>query len=77
MDFVGFTSSGLSYTNWVGFRENLPGWLDRLIGEQRILPDRGCHLTPSRNLKGSSVPSLLHAQLVAARDVLGKEGARR
>jgi hypothetical protein len=40
MDFVGFTSSGLSHTNWVGFRENLPGRLDPLIGEQRILPDR-------------------------------------
>jgi hypothetical protein len=26
-----------SHTNWVGFRENLPGRLDRLIGEQRML----------------------------------------
>jgi hypothetical protein len=45
MDLVGFTSSGLSHTNWVGFRENLPGRLDRLIGEQRMLPDRPrvCH----------------------------------
>jgi hypothetical protein len=45
MDLVGFTSSGLSHTNWVGFRENLPGRLDRLIGEQRLLPDRprACH----------------------------------
>src|ERR1044071_1136484 len=24
VDLVGFTSSGLSHTNWVGFRENLP-----------------------------------------------------
>src|ERR1700688_2058459 len=24
VDPVGFTSSGLSHTNWVGFRENLP-----------------------------------------------------
>ena len=26
---VGFTSSGLSHTNWVGFRENPPERLDR------------------------------------------------
>jgi hypothetical protein len=31
-------SSGLSQTNWVGFRENLPERLDRLIGEQRMPP---------------------------------------
>src|SRR6267378_275511 len=35
VDLVGFTGSGLSHTNWVGFRENLPERLDRLIGEQR------------------------------------------
>jgi hypothetical protein len=35
VDLVGFTSSGLSHTNWVGFRENVPERLDRLIGEQR------------------------------------------
>ena len=38
VDLVGFTSSGLSQTNWVGFRENLPERLDRLIGEQRMPP---------------------------------------
>src|SRR5229473_7371131 len=38
VDLVGFTSSGLSQTNWVGFRENLPERLDRLIGEHRMLP---------------------------------------
>jgi hypothetical protein len=37
-DLVGFTGSGLSNTNWVGFRENLPERLDRLIGEQRMPP---------------------------------------
>src|SRR5438045_9730790 len=37
-DLVGFTSSGLSQTNWVGFRENLPERLDRLIGEERMPP---------------------------------------
>jgi hypothetical protein len=31
VDLVGFTGSGLSHTNWVGFRENLPERLDRLI----------------------------------------------
>src|ERR1700760_5092939 len=38
VDLVGFTSSGLSHTNWVGFRENLPERLDRLIGEERMPP---------------------------------------
>src|SRR5260221_10430361 len=38
VDLVGFTSSGLSHTNWVGFRENLPERLDRLIGEQSMPP---------------------------------------
>ncbi len=38
VDLVGFTGSGLSHTNWVGFRENLPERLDRLIGEQRLSP---------------------------------------
>jgi hypothetical protein len=33
VNLVGFTSSGLSQTNWAGFRENLPERLDRLIGE--------------------------------------------
>jgi hypothetical protein len=38
VDLVGFTGSGLSHTNWVGFRENLPERLDRLIGKQRMPP---------------------------------------
>jgi hypothetical protein len=38
VDLVGFTGSGLFLTNWVGFRENLPERLDRLIGEQRMPP---------------------------------------
>src|SRR5438105_8325128 len=38
VDLVGFTGSGLSHPNWVGFRENLPERLDRLIGEQRMPP---------------------------------------
>jgi S-formylglutathione hydrolase FrmB len=38
VDLVGFTSSGLSHTNWTAFRENLPERLDRLIGEQKMPP---------------------------------------
>lgn len=38
VDLVGFTSSGLSHTNWTGFQENMPERLDRLIGEQRMPP---------------------------------------
>jgi hypothetical protein len=38
VDLVGFTGSGLSHTNWVGFRGNLPERLDRLFGEQRMPP---------------------------------------
>src|SRR5438067_7360680 len=38
VDLVGFASSGLSHTNWVGFRENLPERLDRLVGERRMPP---------------------------------------
>jgi S-formylglutathione hydrolase FrmB len=38
VDLVGFTSSGLSQTNWSGFRENMPERLDRLIGEQSMPP---------------------------------------
>ena len=38
VDLVGFTGSGLSHTNWVGFRENVPERLDRLIGEERMPP---------------------------------------
>jgi len=38
VDLVGFTASGLSHTNWAGFRENLPERLDRLIGENHMPP---------------------------------------
>ena len=38
IDLVGFTGSGLAHTNWVGFRENLPERLDRLIGEGKMPP---------------------------------------
>src|SRR5260221_2068026 len=35
VDLVGFTSSGLSHTNWAGFREKLPERLHPLVGGQR------------------------------------------
>src|SRR2546429_4177093 len=38
VDLVGFTSSGLSHTNWVGFRENVPERLDPPTGGQRLPP---------------------------------------
>jgi hypothetical protein len=38
VDLVGFTDGGLSHTNWVGFRENLPERIDRLIGEEKMPP---------------------------------------
>jgi S-formylglutathione hydrolase FrmB len=38
VDLVGFTGSGLSHTNWAGFRENLPERLDRLIGADAMPP---------------------------------------
>jgi S-formylglutathione hydrolase FrmB len=38
VDLVGFTGSGLGHTNWIGFRENLPERLDRLIGEGHMPP---------------------------------------
>jgi S-formylglutathione hydrolase FrmB len=38
VDLVGITSSGLSHTNWTGFRENVPERLDRLIGELHMPP---------------------------------------
>src|SRR5260370_42463830 len=41
VELVGFTGSGLSHTNWTGFRENLPERLDRLIRGQRLPPPVG------------------------------------
>src|ERR1700747_366255 len=38
VDLVGFTGSGLSHTNWVGFRENLPGRLCPVVWGQRAAP---------------------------------------
>src|SRR5260370_23854582 len=36
VDLVGLTGSGLSHTNWTGFRENLPERLHRLDRGQTI-----------------------------------------
>src|SRR3974377_1442037 len=41
VDLVGFTGSGLSHTNWVGFRENLPERLRPAVRETRTPPRRG------------------------------------
>ena len=38
VDLVGFTAGGPAHTNWVGFRENVPERLDRLIGEGQTPP---------------------------------------
>jgi hypothetical protein len=73
MDLVGFTTSGLSHTNWVGLRENLPGRLDRLIGEQRMLlvvaalPDCFTRLGGNQYIDSASIGAwedfLLHEML--------------
>jgi S-formylglutathione hydrolase FrmB len=38
VDLVGFSAGGPAHTNWVGFRENVPERLDRLIGEGAMPP---------------------------------------
>jgi len=75
VDLVGFTGSGLSHTNWVGFRENLPERLDRLIGEQRMppvvvaFPDCFTRLGGNQYINSASVGAwedfLLHEMLPA------------
>jgi hypothetical protein len=55
VDLVGFTGSGLSHTNWVGFRENLPERLDRLIGEQRARSARHPTLARQAIRAGASI----------------------
>src|SRR5919204_1628723 len=41
VDLVGFTGSGLSHTNWVGFRENLPERPAPPVGRRGKAPARG------------------------------------
>src|SRR6201986_60287 len=41
-DLVGFTGSGLSHTNWVGFRENMPERLRPARGGNTAAPGAFC-----------------------------------
>src|SRR5260370_5662870 len=87
VNLVGFTSSGLSQTNWVGFRENLPERLDRLIGEQRIppvvvaFPDCFTRLGGNQYINSASLGAwedfLLHEMLPASEQRFGCGGAGR
>src|ERR1700740_3088553 len=87
VDLVGFTSSGLSHTNWVGFRENLPERLDRLIGEQRMppvvvaFPDCFTRLGGNQYINSASIGAwedfLLHEMLPAIEHRFGGGGTGR
>ena len=87
VDLVGFTSSGLSHTNWLGFRENVPERLDRLIGEQRMspvvvaFPDCFTRLGGNQYINSASMGAwedfLLHEMLPAIEQRLGCGGAGR
>src|ERR1700720_2413854 len=79
VDLVGFTGSGLSHTNWVGFRENMPERLDRLIGEQRMppvvvaFPDCYTRLGGNQYINSASTGGL--GGLPAARNAAGNRAA--
>src|SRR5438067_3738471 len=87
VDLVGFTSSGLSHTNWAGFRENLPERLDRLIGEQKMasvvvaFPDCFTRLGGNQYINSVSVGPwegfLLHEMLPAVVQRYGCGGPGR
>src|SRR5215471_6753854 len=87
VDLVGFTGSGLSHTNWVGFRENLPERLDRLIGEQRMppvvvaFPDCFTRLGGNQYINSASIGAwedfLLHEMLPAIEQRFGCGGMGR
>jgi len=87
VDLVGFTSSGLSETNWVGFCENLPQRLDRLIGEQRMspvvisFPDCFTRLGGNQYINSASMGAwedfLLHEMLPAIEHRFGCGGTGR
>src|SRR4051794_24370678 len=84
---AGFTGSGLSHTNWVGFRENLPERLDRLIGEQKMppvvvaFPDCFTRLGGNQYVNSASVGAwedfLLHEMLPAVEQRFGCGGPGR
>src|SRR5919108_5938537 len=87
VDLVGFTSSGLSHTNWVGFGENVPERLDRLIGEQRMspvvvaFPDCFTRLGGNQYINSAAMGAwedfLLHEMLPAVEQRFGCGGAGR
>jgi len=87
VDLVGFTGSGLSHTNWAGFRENLPERLDRLIGEQRMppvvaaFPDCFTRLGGNQYINSASMGAwedfLLHEMMPAIEQRFGCGGAGR
>src|SRR5882762_5106372 len=87
VDLVGFTGSGLSHTNWVGFRENLPERLDRLIGEQRMspvvvaFPDCFTRLGGNQYINSAAMGAwedfLLHEMLPAIEERFGCGGTGR
>ena len=87
VNLVGFTSSGLSQTNWAGFHENLPERLDRLIGEQRMppvvvaFPDCFTRLGGNQYINSASMGAwedfLLHEMLPAIEQRFGCGGLGR
>src|SRR5712672_2914919 len=87
VDLVGFTSSGLSHTNWVGFRENLPERLDRLIRELHMppvvvaFPDCFTRLGGNQYINSAALgaweDSLLHEMLPAIEQRFGCGGTGR
>jgi S-formylglutathione hydrolase FrmB len=87
VDLVGFTGSGLSHTNWVGFHESLPERLDRLIGEQRMspvvvaFPDCFTRLGGNQYINSASMGAwedfLLHEMLPAIEQRFGCGGTER
>src|SRR6201982_3330091 len=87
VDLVGFTSSGLSQTNWIAFRENVPERLDRLIGEGRMppvvvaFPDCFTRLGGNQYINSASIGAwedfLLQEMLPAIEQRVGCGGAGR
>src|SRR5260370_21145738 len=87
VDLVGVTGSGLSHTNWVGFRENVPERLGRLIGEQRMppivvaFPDCFTRLGGNQYINSASTGAwedfLLHEMVPAIEQRFGCGGTRR
>jgi hypothetical protein len=87
VNLVGFTSSGLSQTNWAGFHENLPERLDRLIGEERMppvvvaFPDCFTRLGGNQYINSASMGAwedfLLHEMLPAIEQRFGCGGLGR